>query len=144
MDIKLILIPLTTGIVIASVVAIVNIKIKFATSAAEATRDVKLIFLRIAAWTGQAYLAFSLYEQLTASEPLTRKSLIFILLSSFGLFHGYVLYLLSNLRDLIHDQFTAQVATIKVIEKLPCIDDTKKDENKNNQKGQQKHRGDTV
>ncbi|MHB8136638.1 MAG: hypothetical protein ACYDH1_20695, partial [Anaerolineaceae bacterium] len=50
MNIQLIITTIVTGLVIASVTAIVNIKVKYAQNAAHATREVALIFWKIIYW----------------------------------------------------------------------------------------------
>jgi hypothetical protein len=136
MSIQIILIPIATGLVIASVTAMINIKIKFAKSAEEAKRDIASIFLKIIFWPTQAYLAWSLYSQFTSSEPLTRTSLFLMLISAFGLFHGYMIYLFNLTLGLIRDQHDFQKThvdaymsstkeIISVVQNLPCIKDKK-------------------
>jgi hypothetical protein len=96
-----ILIPLAAVLVTVTLSAIINTKIKFAQTAPQAMADIRNILLLVVFWISQAYLVWALIFILSSDEPLTRRSLIFILIVSFGLFHTYLMYWLSRVLTLL-------------------------------------------
>lgn len=88
-----IVIGVATGLIVAAIVAIVNIKIKYAQSEAQAKRSVALIFWKIIYSLSLLFVALILYKELSSLAPLTRSSLINILLGCFALFLSFMAYL---------------------------------------------------
>ena len=74
-----------TGLILISVTAMVNIKIKYAQSETQAKRDVAFIFWKIIYGCSLLFVALVLYGALVSPEPLTRSSLMIILLGSLSL-----------------------------------------------------------
>src|SRR5678815_976749 len=82
-----------------------NIKIKFATDAPQAKREVRWVFSTIFRWGFNAYCAGVIIWQVSSSGPLTRSSLVNILVPSFALFHHYMLWWINNLSARITQAF---------------------------------------
>jgi len=119
-----------TGLILISITAMINIKIKYAQSAAHATRAVALIFWKIIYGCSLVFVALILYKELTSSEPLTRSSLITILMSSFCLFQAVIFYFFmriykafENYNILFENEGTISQAMINIIKNLPCKTD---------------------
>ena len=62
---------LVTGLILAAITAIINIKIKYATSEAHAKRSIALIFWKIIYGFSLLFAASVLIRELISSEPLT-------------------------------------------------------------------------
>ena len=77
--------------------AIINTKIKFAPTAAHAITDIKKILLITAFWLVQVYFAWSLVSEFVSDAPLTKRSLVVILMCSVGLFHSYLMYWITKI-----------------------------------------------
>src|SRR5438094_667900 len=80
-----------------------NIKIKFAATAEEATRETRGVLLRVVNWISNVYMVAVLVWQLTLSTPLTRLSLAAILIPSFTLFASYMLWWIGQVIDILKD-----------------------------------------
>ena len=92
----------------------VNIKIKFANDAKDASRAIKRIFFILVIIASQGYTAWRLIEELVSKEPLTRGSVFFIVMCALSLFSLYLAYLCSLFLRLIK-------ANITMFTKIPCI-----------------------
>lgn len=76
--------------------AVVNIKIKFASSAEAATRDVKAFALRVFQWVLNIGLVFVLLREVLSSEPLTRPAVFAIALQVGVLMLVIVMYAMNR------------------------------------------------
>jgi hypothetical protein len=119
-----IVIGVSTGLIVAAIVAIVNIKIKYAQSEAHAKRSVALIFWKIIYSFSLLFVALIVYKELSSSEPLTRSALINILLGCFTLFLSFLYYLFLHLLRIIEKFFDmggyVDNKLIHMIMNLPC------------------------
>jgi hypothetical protein len=97
MNAKEILIPLLMVGITIILNAIINTKIKFAPTAAHAITDIKKILLFTAFWLVQVYFAWLLISEFVSDAPLTKRSLVVILMCSFGLFHSYLAYWINKI-----------------------------------------------
>jgi predicted ferric reductase len=88
-----ILVTIITGIAIATMQAFINISIKFAPTADHAKKQAMRIVLLSLFVLSQVLLAWILLSEFWSAEPLTRHSLLKILIASFGLFHTYVFWI---------------------------------------------------
>jgi hypothetical protein len=76
-----------------------NIKIKFATDVAHAKRDVRRVFFRIFNWAVNAYCVGIIVWQVVSPSPLTRLSLVSILIPFFGLVSSYLQFWMLRIQN---------------------------------------------
>ena len=88
-------------ICIVALSAWVNIKIKYAVDEAQAKQNIKHIFLTIMSWVFVLYLIASIIWQFSLQEPVTRSSLIMILVPLFALSCLFTLWWTDKLIDII-------------------------------------------
>jgi hypothetical protein len=81
-----------------------NIKIKFAPDAEQAKRETRLALLRVLGWISNLYMVVILVWQFTWTVPLTRLSILAILIPLFTLFHSYVLWWIRQVLEIFQDQ----------------------------------------
>ncbi len=80
-----------------------NIKIKFAPDADQAKRDVRQVLFRIFFWLSNVSLVGVLVWQIRLPDPITRLSLVSILIPAFALFSNYVQWFILSILETISD-----------------------------------------
>lgn len=101
-------------IVIFGLTTYINIKTKFAKDEREAMQHAKTLGLNLALIVACGWSAFRLFKDFSSPSPLDKKTLLFILINSFGLFYVVIgLHLRSLLR--IFGKF------LNLFTKLQCI-----------------------
>ena len=115
---------LFTGLIFISITAMVNIKIKYAQSEAQAKRSVALVFWRIIYGCSLLFVVLVLYGTLVSPEPLTRSSIMIILLGSLNLFSAFLAYILLRFLKVIFSLFEkggyVDNKLIHMVMNLPC------------------------
>lgn len=113
-----------TGLILISITAMLNIKIKYAQSEAQARRAVALTFLKIIYGCSLLFVALVLYGTLVSPEPLTRSSIMIILLGSLSLFSSLFAYILLRFLKVIFSLFEkggyVDKKLIHMVMNLPC------------------------
>jgi hypothetical protein len=118
---------IATGLIVAAITAMINIKIRYAPSEAQAKRSVALIFWKIIYGISLFFVALVLIKELSSSEPLTRSSLITILLCCFCLFQAVIFYFFQLVYRILERNHTllemgghVDRKLIDIIGTLPC------------------------
>ncbi len=118
---------IATGLSVTAITAMINIKIKYAQSEAHAKRSVALIFWITIYGISLLFVALVLIKELTSPEPLTRSSLITILLCCFCLFQAVIFYFFQRIYRILERNLTlfemgghVDRKLIDIIKELPC------------------------
>ena len=80
----------------------VTIKVKFAKDEKTAMRQAKRFLLTVGFLFLYGFIAYSLYSQFTAPEPLDRKALLSILILFSGIIVGLFLLLVSTIKSQVN------------------------------------------
>ena len=99
----------------AALTAWISIKIKFAPDAVHATREVMTIFLKVYLGMSYLYSAGALVWLFTSSRPIDRLFIFAVMLNSFALLNGYLLYWLNQVWNLFGKLSKTDEAIIKLV-----------------------------
>ena len=88
---------------LALITSWMNMAMKFGPHTAQATRDTKTIFWRFVGGIANLSLCLFLARELFSSAPLTRESLIIIIIASLGLHNAFVMWWTGQVIQLISD-----------------------------------------
>lgn len=96
----------------------IAIKVQFAKDEKTAMVNAKSFIFKLVAIFLNGFIAYSLITEFISSEPLTKKSLFFILLYSFALFYALISTYITKLADLQRRQIEAAGKYLESQEKL--------------------------
>jgi len=113
-ELKLIAIPLLVAVASVTLTAYINIKVKFSQDETSAFRDVRAILGNIALFVINAWIAYSLYREVTSPEPPSRIAIFVIVFYSLSLFWFAISYLLLQVIAIIKDIVALQKTHWKI------------------------------
>lgn len=99
--IKGLLIPITIGIVSALVAALITIKIKYASSEADALAKLKVLGITILYFCWVVWLIYDLGRELISAELVTRKSVFSIAVDTVSLAILVIMYFFNRFEDFL-------------------------------------------
>lgn len=118
MEFNVILASLVVSFFVIPLTAYVNIKVKFAPDEYTAIRHLIKVFLMIIILIVSAFLIYTLYQQITSDEPITRKDVFAIIISTLGLFNFFLSYLIHVIFKLIKGILSVQSDHIVTTQEL--------------------------
>lgn len=112
-----VLVPLGVAALTVTATAVVNFKLRFASDAASASKELKSIALRVSVWAANIFLLAQVLADVLSHEPITRFSAFVIALRVSVLALFAMLLTISRLLDLMPQLLHAQREHLEITRK---------------------------